>query len=319
MRMRRGMNYKTSTEIIARYMHDEDLCPRCGAKGLEYIEDHDVTASEYHREMSCKSCNEKLNFHGTVEWSQIETEDPDEGELDSQEKRDRRLALNRAEGMRKHMHEIAMELQLYAEAFSDDYTVHSYDPIEGLLDEETFLMAVELWGTLEVSEDRLDNYYYRKGHYAEGGSKERAKSVDHFYELASREFSDMGHNRNRPRGFAWLPDLIQAYLNLAVQLGPAMPTELFVEHIWFYIANEGTLDENWLDDPERVEVLENHVLPLASFILDRDMEWAVNNFYAYPNKTKAERVVEYTKPMTDIIDNIRSELARIPKEESIDG
>ena len=317
--MTRGMNYKTSTEIIARNMHDEDLCPRCGAKGLEYIEDHDVTASEYHREMSCKSCNEKLNFYGTVEWSQIETEDPDEGELDSQEKRDRRLALKRAEGMRKHMHEIAMELQLYAEAFSDDYTVHSYDPIEGLLDEETFLRAVELWGGLEISDDRLNNYYNRKGDYAEGGSKERAKNVDHYYELASRAFSDMGHNRNRPRGFAWLPDLIQAYINLAVQLGPAMPTELFVEHIWFYIATEGELDDNWLGDPERMEILEKHVLPLASFILDRDMEWAVENFYAYAHKTKAERVLEFTKPMTDIIDNIRSELARMPKEDEVDG
>ena len=138
----------------------------------------------------------------------------------------------------------------------------------------------------------------------------KANSVDRFYELSGKDMSGVPWHKERARGHAWIPDLMHGYIELAIEMGASMPTELFVDHIWFYIANEGELDDLWLDCEERMRVLKDHVLPLARFLLDRDTEYAYNHLHAY-NESKAEMVAKNTKEISDIVNNIRDELAKL--------
>ena len=312
--MRMEMNMM-KTDKIVNALYNEDICPVCGSKGLEHVDDPDLLASEYTRVMSCETCDEEISFYGAVVWSCIETSgstlDMPSSYEGSKLELARKKAIKTADEMRAHMIEIALELDSFVMSHADGYDRLDYEPFSGddLLDEETFLIAVQLFvhrdrETGEIPEQTIRDFHYSKGIFAKGESHERVKSVDRFYELA------VGGHPERARGHAWLPDLMQGYIEQAVELGASMPTELFVEHIWFYIANEGELDDLWLDDEERMRVLKDHVLPLARFLLDRDTEYAYNHLHAY-NESKSEMVAKKTKKLSDIVNNITTELAKL--------
>ncbi len=311
--MRMDMN-EIKTEKIVNALWMNDICPVCGSRGLEYIDDPDCMASEYTRVMQCETCDEEISFYGAVVWSSIETSgstlDMPKSYEGSKLELARKNAIKKADEMRRHMIEIGLELESYVTSHADCYDRLDYEPFskDDLLDEESFLIACQLFRhrsreTGEIPEEITKDFYHSKGIFAKGERDERAHSVDRFYEL-------QGHHTDRARGHAWLPDLMGAYIDQAIELGASMPTELFVEHIWFYIANEGVLDEYWLDDEERVEVLRNNVLPLARFLLDRDTEFAYNHLHAY-NESKAEMVSKETKKISDIVHNITAELAEL--------
>ena len=68
------MNMDTmKTEKIVNALWMNDICPVCGSRGLEYIDDPDCLASEYTRVMQCKTCDEEITFGGEVVWGYVET------------------------------------------------------------------------------------------------------------------------------------------------------------------------------------------------------------------------------------------------------
>ena len=311
------MNMDTmKTEKIVNALWMNDICPVCGSRGLEYIDDPDCMASEYTRVMQCKTCDEEITFGGEVVWGYVETSgstlDMPKSYEGSKLERARKNAINRADEMKAHMIEIALELESFVESHADGHHRLDYGPFnaEDLLDEESFLIAVQLLRhrdreTGRIPESKIRDYHLGKGIFAKGESHEKANSVDRFYELSGADW-----HKERARGHAWMPDLMGAYIDQAIELGASMPTELFVEHIWFYIANEGELDDLWLDDEERMRVLRDHVLPLARFLLDRDAEYAYNHLHSY-NESKSEMVAKKTKKLRGIVNNMTTELAKL--------
>ncbi len=311
--MRLRMNYVTQTDKITNALYNEDICPSCGMRGLEYVDDPDCMASEYTRVFECRSCNDTISFYGAVEWTSFEVEestlDMSSSYEDTKLESARKNAIKKADDMQTHMLAIQRELEGFIESHSDGYHRDDYGPFlhEDLIDEETFLMALQVLRYRDRETGMLDqqmvkDYNRRKGDFAPGGTKERATSVDRFYEMGP--FKD--YHKDRARGHAWMPHVMEAHVELAVEMGASMTTELFVQAIWFYIANEGELDENWLEDEERMNLVENHVLPLARFLLERDTEYAYKYLPSYT--TKAERVAEYTKDLINIVNNIKHSL-----------
>ena len=290
------------TDKITNALHIDNICPSCGRKTLDYVDDPDLMASEYTQVLCCMSCGDEVSFYGQVIWHGIEVSESDETSTLSINGNNKADMKKKAQEMQEHMREIRHELQSYVMSHADCYDRLDYEPLnaDDLMDENTFLMISQLVPHADedglIDEATRKDFRLRRLKFGKGGSHERAMTVDRFYELAH------GYHEQRARGHYWIPDLMSAYIELAVEMGASMPTELFTEHIWFYIANEGELDEHWLEDRERMRVLEHHVLPLARFLLDRDTQYAYEILAPYP--TKIERLMSYTEKIRAVVDNL---------------